>query len=338
MEKIVLNRRIFMALPVVLAACKGGPSVLDFAGATMGTTFSVKAIDPTGKVSEENLRNAVQGALTEANRSLSNWDAASEVSRFNAAQTTDPIKVSAPLYDVARAAEDVRRASEGRFDVALGPLIELWGFGASSRTKSAPTDAEIEHVLAARQGKAELTFGEGTIRKSHPRNEIFLSAIGKWHGVDMVAKAVRGLGIHDFMVEIGGDLYTSGRNQDGLAWRIGVETPSELGGGVQQVVNLKTHGMATSGDYRNYFEVDGQRYSHILDAESGRPITHRTASATVVTENAMLADAWATAMLVLGSVKGLKIAEANDLAVFFVDRNDDGFAATASSTFATLTS
>ena len=299
----------------------------------MGTTYSVKAVDHSNRITDEDLRGAVETALQSVNAALSNWDPASGVSRFNATATTAPIAVSQPLFKVARAAEDVRLASEGRFDVALGPLIEAWGFGSGGSTGAAPSDAAIRAALAQTGQGGAMTFGDGTLQKAHPGNALFLSAIGKGYGVDQVASAVRGLGIDDFMVEIGGDLYAAGRNADGLPWQIGVETPNPLGGGVQQVVGLKGHGMATSGDYRNYFEVDGQRYSHILDAETGRPVTHKTASATVVTENAMLADAWATAMLVLGSVKGIEIAARHDLAVFFVDRTEDGFEPVASPQF-----
>ena len=338
MDKIVLSRRSFVALPIVLAACKGSVSVLDFAGPTMGTTFSIRAIDHSNRITDDMLRDAVEQALITTNKALSNWDSGSEVSRFNAARSTGPISVSQPLYDVARAAEDVRQASEGRFDVALGPLIELWGFGSGGQNHVAPTESQIADARARTGQGGAVVLGDGTLRKAHADDAIFLSAIGKGYGVDAVANAIRSLGIDDFMVEIGGDLYASGRNQDGLPWQIGVETPDSRSSDLQKVVGLRNHGMATSGDYRNYFEVDGQRYSHILDAETGRPVAHQTASATVVTENAMLADAWATAMLVLGSVKGMEIAANNDLAVLFVDRTEDGFAASASPKFAALTS
>ena len=123
------------------------------------------------------------------------------------------------------------------------------------------------------------------------------------------------------MVEIGGDLYVSGRNADGLDWQIGIETPDALNRQAYQVASVSNLGMATSGDYRNYFEQDGKRYSHIIDARTGRPITHRTASVTVLAESAMLADAWATALLVHGTQRGLEIANQRDLAVLFIDRH-----------------
>jgi thiamine biosynthesis lipoprotein len=142
------------------------------------------------------------------------------------------------------------------------------------------------------------------------------------------------------MVEIGGDLYAAGMNPDGQPWQIGVETPDALRRGVQRVVSVSGYGMATSGDYRNYFEQDGIRYSHIIDAGTGRPVTHTTASVTVLAENAMLADGWATAMLALGKERGLAVAEELGLAVLFIERDQSAealqFISAASARFTEL--
>lgn len=332
----VLNRRSFVALPFVLAACKGSISVLELVGQTMGTTYSIKAVDHAKTVSESDLKTAIEGALAVTNASLSNWDAGSDVSRFNAGGAA-PMVVSQPLYDVARTAEDVRLASGGAFDVSIAPLIEAWGFGAGGTLGATPSDAVIEAALAKTGQGGALTFGAGTLEKAHHESQLHLPGIGKGHGVDLVADAIRALGIEDFMVEIGGDLYAQGRNPDGLPWQIGVETPNPADARLQQIVALKGHGLATSGDYRNYFELGGQRYSHIIDPTTGAPVTHATASATVIAENAMQADAWSTAMLVLGHEKGMALALENDLAVLFIDRSDNGFAATPTPRFDALT-
>jgi thiamine biosynthesis lipoprotein len=180
--------------------------------------------------------------------------------------------------------------------------------------------------------------GSGSLQKTDSQTQIYLSGIGKGHGVDRVAHALAGLGLTDFMVEIGGDLYSSGRNPDGRPWQIGIEWPDVALSGVERVAKVSNLGMATSGDYRNYFEEDGVRYSHILDAKTGRPVTHKTASATVLAENAMLSDAWATAMLGLGRERGLEIAEEEDLAVLFIERDQKSFKATPSTRFYALQS
>lgn len=333
-----LSRRSLFVLPVlpaVLSACQGGPRVLEVSGPTMGTTFNVVAIDPDARVARADLVAAINGALDEVNTHLSNWDTVSEVSRFNRTASTMPITVSPALSDVLAAADEVHRASAGKFDITIGPLIELWGFGAERMTTAMPEQTAIDTVLA-QSGQGGLRLDAGTVTKAHPETQVFLSAIGKGYGVDRVARAVADLGLSDFLVEIGGDLYASGHNAQGRDWQIGIEVPDASARRVQSVASVSGLGMATSGDYRNFFEVGGQRYSHILDPQTGRPITHRTASATVLTDDAMRADAWATAMLILGRDRGLEVAEAEDLAVVFVEPSDTGFVTTASPRFTAL--
>lgn len=232
------------------------------------------------------------------------------------------------------AAGEVSELSDGRFDVTTGPLIDLWGFGAKSKA-GIPSDAAVQAALETTGQARHISVGAGSLTKATAEAEVYLSSIGKGYGVDAIGDALAGLGIEDFMIEIGGDLLTAGVNPDGNPWQIGIETPAALSG-VQQVVGVTGMGLATSGDYRNYFEENGQRYSHILDAATGKPITHNTASATVVTENAMLADAWATAMLILGSETGLKLADALEMPVLFIDRDGDEFATKSSAAFVAL--
>lgn len=336
---MTISRRNFLIMPLVLAACKAGASVIETSGMTMGTTFNVVAVDPAKSVGKAELDAAIQASLAEVNRQMSNWDPASEISRFNARRSTGATPVSAELAQVIAAAGQVHAASDGRFDITVGPLIDAWGFGAADARGTAPDEARIAAALEICGQDRTLRLENGQLRKSAPGVEIYLSAIGKGYGVDRVARAVESLGIREYMVEIGGDLYTSGRNPEGRPWQIGVETPDAGGRSVLKVVETSGLGMATSGDYRNYFEQDGVRYSHLIDPQSGRPITHATTSATVLTENAMLADAWATAMLVLGRERGLEIAERLDLAALFVERGTGTgapFVITQSSRFAAL--
>ena len=339
-EAIQFSRRSVLFLPFALAACKGSASVIELSGSTMGTSYSVKAVDPSREVKSADLHAAIEGVLGDVNAQMSNWDSASEISRFNRAGADQDFAVSPELAQVMQAAQQVNEQSAGQFDVTLGPLIELWGFGAGNGAAQTPSDAAITAALnSAGQGR-NLQVGAGALRKSDAKTEVYLSAIGKGHGVDRVAGVLENAGIKDYLVEIGGDLYTAGLNPDGLPWQIGVETPDATDRALQSVVSVSNLGMATSGDYRNYFEQDGVRYSHILDAQTGRPITHTTASATVLTENAMMADAWATAMLTLGRERGMEIAEANRMAVLFIERDasasDLRFVATPSSRFSEL--
>lgn len=334
----MISRRTVLIAPLALAACKGGAEVLDLSGATMGTNYNIVAVDHTRRVDRQALEGAISEALAEVNAQMSNWDAGSEIARFNAATSTAPQTVSPALAEVMQAAADVHKASDGQFDVTMGPLIELWGFGATGAVRGAPAEARISDALSRAALAAPIEVSGTTLRKSHPETQVYLAAIGKGYGVDRVARALEQFGIKDYMVEIGGDLFTAGRNPDGLAWQIGVESPDPADRQVQKVVGLTGMGMATSGDYRNYFEQDGTRYSHLLDARTGHPVTHKTTSATVLADNAMLADAWATAMLVLGRERGLEIAEAQNLAVLFIERDgaDQNFVTTPSTRFESL--
>lgn len=316
-----ISRRSFLVMPLAIAACKPGTAVLELTGATMGTTYNVVAIDTSRSLREADIQSAINAALAEVNVQMSNWDSASEISRFNAQQSTDMVSMSPALAKVMRAAEDVHLASEGRFDTTMGPLIELWGFGANGRRFDAPEAARIADATARSGHRNTLEIGAGNMRKTQADSQVYLAAIGKGYGADRVGEALQSLGISDYMIEIGGDIFAAGMNPSGLPWQIGVETPQSFTRGVMQVVGISDLGMASSGDYRNYFEVDGERYSHVIDPTTGRPITHKTASATVLAENGMLADAWATAMLTLGREKGLEIAEQHNIAVMFIDRD-----------------
>lgn len=337
-----MARLFIAALAFVLAACKSDPVTLKFSGETMGTTYNVIAVDKTADLSSDALKGEIDAALATVNARMSNWDPTSEISRFNTADTTDPVEISPELATVMTAASEIHDKSLGLFDVTLGPLIEIWGFGARTPDSPVPSDAAIAAAMeVVGQNKIlTLTTNPTALRKSLPETSVYLAAIAKGYGVDRLADVLQAAGITDYMVEIGGDLVTSGRNPSGENWRIGIERPDAASQTVEEIVDLSNLGMATSGDYRNYFEQDGIRYSHIIDAGTGRPITHGTASVTVLAPNAMMADGWATALLVLGQERGLAIAEKEGLAVLFIARKADssetGFETTVSSQFTKL--
>ncbi|WP_170401626.1 FAD:protein FMN transferase [Ruegeria arenilitoris] len=315
-----------LAFATLLSGClfDKEPEVVRLSGETMGTTFNITAIGED--LDEDALAAAVQETLAEVNAKMSNWDPNSEVSTFSAATSTDPMPVSAEFAQVMTAANEVHEKTGGIFDVTLGPLIELWGFGPRTPEDPVPSDAEIEAALSG-VGQARLLTLDaeaGKLAKSEPGVGINLSAIAKGYGIDAVAETLREAGIEDYLVEIGGDLVTKGQNDKGETWRIGIEKPQAGAQTPQLIVSVGDLGMASSGDYKNFFEQDGVRYSHIIDPTTGRPITHRTTSVTVLAENAMMADAWATAMLALGQEKGLELAEKHELAVYFISRDVTG--------------
>ena len=329
-----------MVMPLALAACKFPDQVLEIVGLSMGTTYKVVAVDRTNKLDEATVRDAISVALADVNKAMSNWDASSEISQLNAVQPGHTQSLSRELAEVLQAASDVHTASEGRFDTTVGPLIELWGFGAPG-SQTMPSDAAVAAALAKTGQSDSLLLADDQAQKTRADAQVYLAGIGKGYGADYVGRALQALGITDYMVEIGGDLYASGMNPDGMPWQIGIETPNAHDRGVLGVVGLSGLGLASSGDYRNYFEVDGQRYSHLIDPATGRPVTHQTASATVLAEDAMLADAWSTAMLILGREHGLEVAAAQGIAVQFVERDPNvatlQFKTFTSAAFDTLT-
>ena len=330
-----ISRRSFLIMTAALAACKPGSEILKLSGQTMGTTYNVTAVNHGAAIRHEDLGGAIEVALGDVNRQMSNWDPASELSRLNAAPPGETLRLSAELHHVLRGAEAVHRASDGRFDVTVGPLIDLWGFGAGPGAPRLPAEAQISAVVEKIGQDRVLSLREdGTVSRTVEGAGVYLSAIAKGHGVDRVAQVLRDFGLRDFMVEIGGDIFVSGLNGSGAPWQIGIEIPMAAAGGVHRVLGVSGMGMATSGDYRNYFEADGTRYSHIIDPTTGRPITHDTVSATVLAADAMLADAWATAMLTLGRARGLEIAEDQGLAVLFIEAGPGGLVTTESSRLA----
>lgn len=337
-----MARLLIVALALFTAACKSDPVTLTFSGETMGTTYNITALDKSADIDADALKVAIQAQLSDVNKKMSNWDPNSEVSHFNSGSSTEPVEVSAEFAEVMTAANEIHDKSGGLFDVTLGPLIEIWGFGARTSESPIPSDEAITAALevVGQHKVLTLTSNPDTLQKSLPETSIYLAAIAKGYGVDQVAAVLRDAGINDYMVEIGGDLVTSGMSPSGEKWRIGIERPDAASKTVEEVVALSGLGMATSGDYRNYFEEDGVRYSHIIDAGTGRPITHGTASVTVLAKDAMMADGWATALLVLGQERGMKIAEEEGLAVLFIARNPEtdeiGFETTVSSQFEKL--
>ncbi|MEL6197975.1 MAG: FAD:protein FMN transferase [Pseudomonadota bacterium] len=338
----ITMRQVIAVSAFLVAGCEAEPQTLRLEGETMGTTYSIVAIDKGGALVSADVQAAVDATLADVNAKMSNWDPSSEISRFNAQASTEAVAISAELAAVMRAANTVHAQSLGRFDVTLGPLIELWGFGARDAESPVPSQGAIEaaRVAVGQDRVIELGTDPDTLRKTAPAATVYLAAIAKGHGVDAVAAVLRDLGLADYMVEIGGDLIAAGSNPEGAPWQIGIERPDAGDRVVQEIVALRDLAMATSGDYRNYVEQDGVRYAHIIDAQTGRPITHTTASVTVLAESAMLADAWATALLALGAEVGMEVAARHDLAAFFILRGsataDPAFTTVASARFEAL--
>lgn len=307
-------------------------------GNTMGTSYTIKALHARGKIDEEALYNDIKATLDEANDKLNNWTDDSEISLFNTSPSTNWTEISSTFMEVLLEAQTIHEESGGRFDVTLSPLIDMWGFGPEDN-KVLPTKVEIESALAnVGQGDLlELKAEPPMLRKRRGPVSVNLGAIAKGYSADLIARTLEKHGISDYLVEIGGDLIARGVNEMGVSWRVGIEKPNEIGRAVQLIVSVKDMGMATSGDYRNYFlDDEGRRLSHIIDPVTGRPVTHNLASVTVLAPNGMRADGMATALLVLGQKDGLALANKLNIPAYFITREKEGFATSSSKAFADL--
>ncbi len=301
-----------------------------FSGATMGTTWTVKvASEHLSPNDHREIGQAIEAALDDVNGAMSTWDPESEISRFNAARSVSATPLSPQTLRVLRAAREISRLTGGGFDVTVGPLVKAWGFGGAEPPEVAPSPADLK-ALKARVGFEKLILDEdGAARKLHPELEVDLSAIAKGHGVDRVAMALEGLGHRAYLVEVGGEIRAAGRKLDGKRWRVAIEQPSEGMRTVHRVLDLDDIAMATSGDYRNYYEDErGRRISHTIDPRTAQPIRHALASVTVLHPSAMMADGLATALNVMGPEAGYSLAEREGLAAHFIVRDGEaGFEA-----------
>jgi len=310
-----------------------------FEGETMGTYYRVKVAGE--EMTEERRRTVHEAAVAEmeaVNSRMSTYLEDSEISRFNRHPEASPFTVSAATMEVLRTAIEISDKTDGAFDVTVGPLVEAWGFGPSPTPPRQLDGTELASLLE-RIGYHKLRLDEAasTVTKSLGELHCDLSGIAKGYAVDRVAERLASLGIADYWVEIGGEVRAAGTNARDTAWRLGIERPQLLPGAVQRIVPLEDLAVATSGDYRNYREIDGERYSHLIDPRSGRPIRHHLASVSVFHPRCAVADAWATALMVMGEEEGYERAADEGLAALFLVRDGDGLVELGTPAFWSLT-
>ncbi len=312
-------------------------SAATFTGNTMGTTYSVKVAALHATIDQDHVAAEIQTQLDRVNALMSTYDPESELSRFNTSNADEWFPVSLETAQVVAEAIRTGHLSDGTLEVTIGPVVNLWSFGPEARPEGAlPTAQEIATAMSAvGYHQLEVRLDPPALRKPSSACRVDLSSLAKGFGVDQVAEALETVGIHDYMVEVGGEIRTAGLNPTGKPWQIAVEVPMIVGRGIQRVVPLGNRAMATSGDYRNYFEQDGVRFCHIIDPRTGRPVNHRLGSVSVLADTCMEADALATALFVLGPEEGLQLAETQELAALFLVRTDKGFTEHPTSTFPT---
>ncbi|WP_415843313.1 FAD:protein FMN transferase [Xenorhabdus thuongxuanensis] len=311
---------------MMLVACDG-PKQQNLNGQTMGTYYSVKYVADSSAPAPEVLQKEIDRLLEEVNDQMSTYRPNSELSRFNQSREVNkPFPVSAATAKVVKEAIRINKLTEGALDVTVGPLVNLWGFGPEGRITKAPTDKELE-VRRAWTGIDNLSVEGNNLFKSIPELYVDLSSIAKGYGVDVVAEYLESRNIKNYMVDIGGEVRTSGNNGKGSPWRIAIEKPSDSGmaQNTQEIIEPGNMSVATSGDYRNYFEQNGVRYSHTINPQTGRPITHNLVSITVIAPTCMSADGFSTGLDVLGPKKGMELAEKLNIPVFMIVKTKEGF-------------
>jgi thiamine biosynthesis lipoprotein len=291
----------------------------------MGTTYSVQVTRQPAGVNREQVQRAIDDVLEETNRLFSTYDPGSEISRFNASDGTSAVEVSPEFARLLTIAEGVSVATGGAFDITVGPLVRAWGFGAGA--DDAGTTPDPATLAAAREAvgldKLRLTENGLALQKSFAALQLDVDAVAPGWAVDEISQRLDALGVTDYLVELGGEVRARGESPTSRAWRIAVEAPR--GGERRPYTLVELDGLAasTSGDYRDFRIVDGRRVSHTIDPRTGAPVTHSLASVCVLHPSAAYADAYATALMVLGPEEGMAVATQLGLAALFIERTAD---------------
>ncbi|MGE0716237.1 MAG: FAD:protein FMN transferase [Alphaproteobacteria bacterium] len=286
----------------------------------MGTTWSVRIVAPPGRPPA---RQAIEAALALVDRQMSNWRADSDIARFAAAAAGEWVALPEEAFTVVAEALAVAADSAGAYDPTVGPLVDLWGFGPGGTRVTAP-DARAIAAARARTGWARIALDRATRCLRQPGGvALDLSAIAKGFAVDLVSGRLADAGFANHLVEIGGELKGEGVKPDGTPWFVALERPPGIENAVESVAVLHGLAVATSGDYRRFFEAGGSRYAHTIDPRSGRPAADPPAAVSVLHASCMTADALSTALTVLGVEAGMAFARDRGIAALFVTRRGE---------------
>lgn len=302
-------------------------SAMILEGRTMGTFWriSLAGVPPERKNA---LQNRVQQQLDDDDQELSTWKSDSVLSQFNQSRDLKPFPVSDNMADIITWSLRVGQKTSGAMDITVGPLVNLWGFGPEKQPVKLPSQAQIDAAKAL-TGLQHLRVIQGVegayLQKNLPDLYVDLSTMGEGFATDHLARLMEQEGINNYLVSVGGAVLTRGLNAQGKPWRVAIQKPTDKEDAVQARVDLQGHGISTSGSYRNYYELDGKRISHVIDPRTGRPIEHKLVSATVIATTALEADAWDTGLMVLGTEKAKALAVREKLAVYLISKEGDGF-------------
>ncbi|MGR2738547.1 FAD:protein FMN transferase [Billgrantia sp. Q4P2] len=328
-----------LCLGLLLTGCSENDRPLDspvrLEGGIFGTFYQVTIADSLTQGQARELEEGLLEVLEQVDAAMSIYRDDSELMAFNQAPLGEWQPLSNELIEVLAISQSVAEASNGAFDVTIGGLVNLWSFGSEARPREVP-DAETLRARLDEVGPDSIEIDENAMQARRLRDVfVDLGGVAKGHATDRVAAYLDGQSIEHYLVNLGGDLVTRGyRDGEGEPWRIGVEAPLDDRQEATHIVPLHDISVATSGDYRNYFEENGQRFSHTIDPRTGHPIRHHVASATVAHPSNAWADAWATAMMVMGDEEGLALARDQGLKVLLLVREGEGWSSLASPAFA----
>ncbi|HFT4258828.1 TPA: FAD:protein FMN transferase ApbE [Klebsiella quasipneumoniae] len=311
-------------------------TVLD--GKTMGTFWRVSVIG-VDEAKAQALRAKVQAQLDADDRLLSTWKNDSALMRFNHAADTRPWPVSEAMADIVTLSLRIGAKTDGAMDITVGPLVNLWGFGPDKQPVATP-DAQAIAAAKARTGLQHLQVinqsGRQFLQKDIPDLFVDLSTVGEGYAADHLARLMEQEVISRYLVSVGGALVSRGMNGEGKPWRVAIQKPTDRENAVQAIVDINGHGISTSGSYRNYYELDGKRISHVIDPQTGQPITHKLVSVTVIAPTALEADGWDTGLMVLGPEKAQQVVREQGLAVYMIVKEGEGFKTWMSPQFRTF--
>jgi thiamine biosynthesis lipoprotein len=332
------SAKIFLFLCALQATACGRSSAelaeLVLSGPTMGTTYTVKVVAPPASLDSARLRATIDETLARIDRSMSGYRADSEVARFNASRSTEWREVSAELATVVQTALAVSEKSGGAFDITIAPLVDAWGFGPGGRPRDLPNTEQLAQIGASVGfRKLHVRADPAALRKDVAELAIDLNGVAPGFAVDLLADRLRALRVEHFVIDIGGEVRALGRNARGEPWRIAIEHPVDTQRTPYAAVQLDGASVSTSGEYRDYYERDGHRYSHTIDPRTARPLDRAPGSVVVVASSTALADGWATALNVLGPREGLALAAREHMPVLFVERDGEGWRAQSTPEF-----
>ena len=331
-------RFLLLLLPVLAACGEQRLPQLELAGSALGTTFKVAVVEPAATLDRTGLEAEILATLARIDELASTWRSDSELSAFNAVQSAEWLPVSPEFCAALAAALEISDMTSGAFDITVGPLVNLWGFGPDGPVTEPPTDAAIAAALElVGHDKLHTDCERGVARKDLGALYVDLSGWAKGRAVDAVSATLDTSGVDNYLVEIGGELRVRGHNSERRRWAVGIEAPSTSQRVPRAIIRVTNTSVATSGDYRNYFQHGGTSYSHTIDPRTGRPVAHDLAAVTVVHPENAFADAMATALLVMGPEAGPKLAEDLGIAAYFLVRRSTDIEEIVTSEFEGLT-